>query len=557
MKKRYYSFDIFDTCLSRLCGDSTNLFDILSLKVIGIMGCQNDEHLRQTFVSLRIKAGKKESTLEAIYAYMAHRFPLPKPVDTMIQMEWELEREMIAPISSTLKLINSIRGQAQIAFISDMYLPSTFLQERLSALGFFKKGDMVIVSNEWNARKYDGSLYQKIHEREGISYKKWVHYGDNRHSDYTVPKKLGIHAHLIEHKHLPYEKQWLQIPSYQFPWPSILAGISRSLRLQETAPREQSDFVCNISAPLMTAFVIEVMKDACRRNIKRLFFCARDMHSYFLIAKQFSHRFPALEIHYAFISGQVLYEHTENALAYFQQIGLACNDAPTAIVDTNTKGGTLPAINQMLKSHGWNTVHGYYITGISEASATDEENKLFHYSIFYPYVKDTGRQNAAAITGMRILYELVFCLNYHKKTVSYEFHGNIVRPVLAEDNEDTLSFKDCDIKRMKQSNDKLLVAYATAIEKTLLTEYGEKMLNSLALPNLVDFISYPNKTYLPYLNNFHLSGKPFVDKLYRKRHPIWKRGSFVYSLPTFMVKPCTDIARSEKKHPRVLKLFRP
>ena len=74
------------------------------------MGCQNDEHLRQTFVSLRIKAGKEESTLEAIYAYMAHRFPLPKPVDTMIRMERELEREMIAPISSTLELINSIRG---------------------------------------------------------------------------------------------------------------------------------------------------------------------------------------------------------------------------------------------------------------------------------------------------------------------------------------------------------------------------------------------------------------------------------------------------------------
>lgn len=32
-----YSFDIFDTCLARLCGEPHNLYDVLSKKVIKLM----------------------------------------------------------------------------------------------------------------------------------------------------------------------------------------------------------------------------------------------------------------------------------------------------------------------------------------------------------------------------------------------------------------------------------------------------------------------------------------------------------------------------------------
>ncbi len=31
MKKRYYSFDVFDTCLSRLCGTPRNLYMLTNM----------------------------------------------------------------------------------------------------------------------------------------------------------------------------------------------------------------------------------------------------------------------------------------------------------------------------------------------------------------------------------------------------------------------------------------------------------------------------------------------------------------------------------------------
>lgn len=48
-KNRVYSFDVFDTCLARLCGEPRLLFDVLSLKVQKAMGEDCNEHLRELF----------------------------------------------------------------------------------------------------------------------------------------------------------------------------------------------------------------------------------------------------------------------------------------------------------------------------------------------------------------------------------------------------------------------------------------------------------------------------------------------------------------------------
>ena len=52
------SFDVFDTCLCRLCGDPRMLLDVLSWKVVDLMPLAEDdkEHLREQFVSLRADA---------------------------------------------------------------------------------------------------------------------------------------------------------------------------------------------------------------------------------------------------------------------------------------------------------------------------------------------------------------------------------------------------------------------------------------------------------------------------------------------------------------------
>ena len=160
-----YSFDVFDTCLSRLCGSPRNLIEVLSVDVLRKTGINSsdNEHLRQLFVAARLDS---DGSLEEKYAQVAKIITLPCSIKEMVDMELSCERGMLKPIKHTLNLIESLRRDGDIIFISDMYLPSSFIKEMLIKFNFFKEGDILYVSDEVGAWKRDGSLYELIHNQQ-------------------------------------------------------------------------------------------------------------------------------------------------------------------------------------------------------------------------------------------------------------------------------------------------------------------------------------------------------------------------------------------------------
>ena len=529
-----YSFDVFDTCLCRLCGEPRLLFDVLSLKVQKAMGDGCTEHLRQLFVAARATAGGK--TLEEIYNDVAQRYPLPCSVEQMVEMELETEREMLAPIVATRQLVDSLREKGDIVFISDMYLPSAFIREQLAKHGFFKDGDRLFVSDELGAWKRDGSLYRYVKEQLGISYRHWHHYGDNRGSDYTVPRRLGIRAHYIHYDYLPYEEQWRKMPVLQYQYPAIMAGVARATRLSSDAPEDQKAFVCDISAPLMVSWVLNIMADAQQRGIRRLYFCARDVHTEYLIAKQLQPMFPRVEVRYLFISGPALYK-CSLCLDYLNQEGL--NDGtPVAIVDSCTSGETLRTMNRLIRQNGGEPVHGYFLVQMSPSSNKENEpSEVAHYELQTGYLDAVASRAARRIGGMRIMPELIFSINFHKKTYGYEYHGRYLRPVFKDDDDDQWLFDNNDVRTMKRHNDTLLSKYANSIVSAGLIPHSKPILDFLAFPTLTDYLDCPRKEYLRYLLHFFWWNKPFVGHISGKHKGVWKRGNLFYSLPCFITTP--------------------
>lgn len=529
-----HSFDILDTCLARLCGEPRNLFEVLSKKVIKIGENCGDEYLRELFVAARSQA--PGVSLEEIYTHVAKEYPIPCSISEMIELELETEKEMLVPILSTLALVERLRTKGRIIFISDMYLPSDFLRARLMEYGFFKEGDAIYVSDELGASKRDGSLFKLIHVREHIPYRHWHHYGDNYRSDYRIPRKMGIHAHHIHYDYLPYEKKWGNMCTTRYQYPSILAGISRAVRLSNSASDWQSSFICDISGPFMVSWVLRVMKDAQTRGIKRLYFCARDVHSEYLIAKKLCGLFPGIEVHYLFISRASLY-NSSLIWEYLNSIGLA-SDIPSAIVDSVTSGKTLYGLNNLLSVKGFRPIRGYFICknerGIPSFNPTEEDTSLSSYEMVSTYLNAASTKKVRNITGMGIFFELLFSLNFHSKVIDYESRGESIRPVFHPDTEDYWCFTNADVRTLKRDNDALLINMARAIMLTGLDTFEDSIFESIALPTLSDFISYPPREYLNYLHRFQLWGEPFVEKIYRKQKGIWKRGNTFYSLPTLL-----------------------
>lgn len=545
----YYSFDVFDTCLCRLCGEPRLLFDVLSIKLQQLMGASCTEHMRQLFVATRINSPGKNLT--EIYTHVSEHYSLPCTIEQMVEMELATEKEMLVPIVATKELVNTLRTKGDILFISDMYLPSSFIQERLIEHGFFQKGDRLFVSDELGAWKNDGSLYKLIHNTEGISYQRWHHYGDNHHSDYRTPCKLGIHAHHLHYDYLPYEEQWRQKPVLQFQYPSILAGVARAVRLSSNAPDDQKAFVCNISAPLMVSWILNILTDAKKRGIKKIYFCARDMHSQYHMALALHSLFPNIEFKYLFISGPALY-NSQKCIDYLRQEGL-CDNTPSAIVDSCSSGKTIQVMNQLLTQNGHHSIYGYFWAKMAIEGAPHVDD---YFELDSDYLSSITNGRVKRLLGMRIIYELLISINYHKKTYGYEKRHDMIRPVFCEDNDDSFMLNnDKTPQENKKNNDSLLVAFTTGFINTSLQSFHNEVLHYIALPQLIDYSNYPHKQYLNYLHQFLWWGKPFVGAFRGKNKGVWKRGNLFYNLPGFITTPLRAILSDDKTRRRLNRML--
>ena len=540
------SFDIFDTCLLRKCGTPENFFDVFSLRAFDH---EPTEWARQELVAARRLTEQKlwtenpYYTLQDIWTEMDWTHPFLKSKKELCELEQELEREMLVPALSMREKMNECRKNGdKIIFISDMYLSSEFLIDMMRTHGFYQDGDALYVSCECNAAKYDGGLFQYVKEKEGLkSFRHWHHYGDNKLGDYKAPKKLGIKCTLINHEYTPYQKQWKDNDySLGFKYPSILAGLGRALHYS-TEWNTHTDFVLDIIAPFYCSMVYRMMKDAERRGIKRLYFCARDAYMMYKIAIGYKPLFPEIECVFLYISRKALYEGDDNAkLAYFQQIGLATKTDYVGIVDIRSSGKTLQYLNNYLETNEYNTVRGYYYELFIARIPSFEINDY--------YCELSGTYNPYS-SGKMVdtwqIWENFMPMNTIPKTINYSLNDGVAKPVYGSDETDgTNLIERSQIRNHKhwcEIHEILIMNYLEVYLKLGIWRYSDDVFNN-SINTLFSFISEPESHYLVALEDLYGVREneskfvPFVRKeswihllRTRAKDTIWKYGTMKYS----------------------------
>ncbi len=535
-----YSFDVFDTCLVRLCGSPENFYEVLGQRIAEKIeskgfSCHIDkDQIRRMFLSIRSLYGGK---LDDVYRDMAKSFHLPCTPSEMAQLELDTERDMLVPVIEIRKKINILRTRGQIVFISDMYLPTEFIQDVLEKTGFFHKGDMIFVSDDIGAWKRDGSMYLFVHNTIGVSFNEWHHYGDNKHSDVNVPRQLGIHVHHIVHKYLPYEKKWLNRASPLEPETAIMAGLSRAIRLSIPVNKEQAAFTADISAPLITLWISHILQDAEKRGINRLFFLARDMHGPFLVARIMTtqlEQYKNIHSSYLFTSSSALHSDRELIQQYYNQIGFS-NSKHTAIVDSCTRGTSL---NYIENSVGGG-VFSYYLWLLTN-------NEPWRYDLlckhpinfmFHQFQLTTKpRSRTAELSNISNLIEHGILINYHKKTIGYSrrLDGSI-GPLFGQESDEGYTHMPRR-HQIEHFNNVLLTAYVHGFIQCGLNTYTTALIHNLLYPTILNFASAPEKTYLKFLTYVFSPGMshPYICSIFKKdnRKGRWLLGSIAYSLPT-------------------------
>ncbi len=547
---RFVSFDIFDTCIIRKCGDPQNLLDILSWSAFRE---SVDNNVRREFVMARRMADiatydNAFARLEDIYAAMAYSHPLLKSTDELVQIEKELEREMLVPVSAMLNRISKLRQQGnQILFISDMYLPGEYLSPILKENGLMKSGDKLYVSCDVGKRKASGELYKYIHKKENIPYSSWTHYGDNEKSDYTVPKSLGIHAERIQCQYSPYQFQWFRYEyNPQNRVAETLSGVCRALNIVlPNSPHKL--FMVDLAAPLFTSFTYKVMLRAQTDGIKRLYFCARDAGTIYKIAEKLHPLFPECELHYLFISRDALYKGNAEARSlYFQQCGLASKDERCAIVDLRTSGKTLCVLNNQLKNEGFLPVKGYFFEIFCTGTISNIPD-AYYAELQSPYY--TRMPSCRPMFNHHYLVEMYISVHNERRTIDYQLdNDNRAWPIYADEetefSEDSAAMLNSAHRCKEHRN--IMLAFTSYFVETKLYKHVNDVF-AIAIRQWGQFSDVPNVKYLNALEDFYSSKPnetdrlPYVKKmnmiellLTRGNQTLWKQASILYSLPTLL-----------------------
>ena len=282
------TFDIFDTVITRRVGEPRSAFLLLGRRLCkqGLITCS-----AHVFATSRTAAevrtfgnvGGLDSpvTLLDIYAELANALHWsPTQTAKIYEAELQLEAELLVPLPNGCALVAQARRSLQkVAFVSDMYLPSAYLETILRDLGIFEDGDVLIVSNEERASKATGKLWPIVIDRLDTAAERMHHAGNHPISDGRTARKAGLSTHVLDENNLNrYELALEAHCEATDGLTSALAGASRLARLDPPDPerRAVSDVSAGVVAPFVIGSLLWTLNVAKEEGLAELFFVARD-----------------------------------------------------------------------------------------------------------------------------------------------------------------------------------------------------------------------------------------------------------------------------------------
>jgi FMN phosphatase YigB (HAD superfamily) len=319
-RAKVVSFDVFDTLIVRSCLHPEHAHEIVGMELRRALSLPiSAEAWRRQRVDAerdaRRRSGAEDVTLVEIHRLLAGRVGVAGDlVDQTVAAECATEARLIRPQAAALALVRRARDCGRrIAFLSDMYLPVGFVREALRRFGAYRDGDTLMVSSDIGRTKQTGRLFRHLMTELSVSAEEILHIGDNRHSDFLIPRGMGISAHLWRApRPNRYERGRGERPEHAPLVTSVTAGLSRSVRLARQYDTKAHHVVwatsACVAAPLLVGFVLWTLLTARERGLRRIYYLARDGQVLERVARVLQPLFaPDMAVTYMLASRQALF----------------------------------------------------------------------------------------------------------------------------------------------------------------------------------------------------------------------------------------------------------
>lgn len=285
-----YSYDIFDTVITRKVATPSGIFAIMQASLIEDTEYGHiPAYIRNNFVDLRMKSeqyariylrksSNADITIEDIYYAMDMSVQLgSKVMNELIQLEERIEIENAIPVTDTIRDIKEKRAEGKrVVFISDMYLSKRVIAAMLDKADGSLSETPLYVSCECGYTKASGTLFGYVKEQEQVEYQQWQHTGDHGRSDVDIPGKLGIRTVLFSKCNLlNIEKQYLDNNERQLS-AQYWIGLSRQCRIHSELTNSAFQVGTSLGGVLLVSYASYVVQTALDAGIKNLYFIARD-----------------------------------------------------------------------------------------------------------------------------------------------------------------------------------------------------------------------------------------------------------------------------------------
>lgn len=213
-----YSFDIFDTLISRKVLAPIGIFYYVKEKMIASTQKWPDYLVENyPFIRSNAEANVREYYNRSIVERDDERCEIQfEEILNRIQViygisdeqkvllgQWEMEAELenVIPLTERINYVKQLVAEGEdVVLISDMYLPKDFILQMLSKADPILAEIPLYLSSEYGYQKSRKSLYMEVYRHYGTEYsfKRWIHTGDNDHSDRKMARALNIETVLVE-----------------------------------------------------------------------------------------------------------------------------------------------------------------------------------------------------------------------------------------------------------------------------------------------------------------------------------------------------------------------
>lgn len=287
---KLHTFDLFDTLIARPLKRPVNVFDMIEMSRIiryrsRFFRAIPFRYWRVLAERLARRLSRREDiVIHDIYRILGILLRNPAQV---LRQELRLEAALLEPIPENVaRLRQRLTEGERCCIVTDMYMPQPFLRRLVRRL--IGTDIDIFASSRVGLTKRSGNLYTYLAGHHAVALSAIHHEGDNPHSDFLVPKELGMTATLLPMRgHKDGSSSFFENFVAPDLWDDVFARLGYS-----------------VVGPACIAFAMYLRDQLRVAGHCRVFFCARDTY---LIKEAFDLLSPDADSRYLRVSRSAVY----------------------------------------------------------------------------------------------------------------------------------------------------------------------------------------------------------------------------------------------------------